>query len=53
MVMDVDQSRRENMARAVQDIRVVSGELTPAVAGSYGKNATVFKGDEGVGAVQT
>ena len=53
VVVDVEQSRGEDMPRAVDNIRAVVGELTPAAAGPRGEDATVSEGDEGVGAVDT
>jgi hypothetical protein len=41
------------MPRAIENIRVVSGEVTPAAAGPGGEDAIVFEGDEGIGAVKT
>jgi hypothetical protein len=53
VVVDVEQPRGEEMPRAIENIRVVSGEVTPAAAGPGGEDAIVFEGDEGIGAVKT
>ena len=52
VVVDVEQPRRENVARAVENIRVVPGELTPAAAGPCGEDPTVSESHEGVGTVE-
>ena len=41
------------MASAVQDIRIVPEELTPAVTAAGDQNAALFEHDKRVGAVQT
>jgi fructoselysine-6-P-deglycase FrlB-like protein len=53
MVVDVQQPWGEDMARAINNIRAVSGELTPGAAAPRSEDATVTEGDEGVGAVDT
>jgi hypothetical protein len=53
MVVDVDQSRGENVLRAVDNIGVVPDEVAPAAAGPRRENSSVPESNEGVGAVNT
>ena len=50
--MDVEQPRGEDVPGAVENIRLVSDEVTPTAAGPRGEDAIVFEGDEGIGAVK-
>jgi hypothetical protein len=51
VVVDVDQPRGEDATRAVYNIGLISGELTPAAATPDGEDPTVFECDESVSAV--
>jgi fructoselysine-6-P-deglycase FrlB-like protein len=53
VVVDVEQSRAEDMPRAVDNIRVVFDEIAPAAARARCEDAIVFEGDEGIGLVNT
>ena len=52
VVVDVQQTRRKDVTRAVDNIRAVPSELTPTTAGPCGEDATVSEGHEGGGAVE-
>jgi hypothetical protein len=51
--VDVEQPWGEDMACAVENVRVNSGEVTPAATRTRRENAIASEGDEGVGAVKT
>jgi hypothetical protein len=53
VVVDVDQSWGKNVPRAVDNIGVALGEVTPGATGAGGKDPTISECDESVGAVQT
>jgi len=53
MVVDVDQPWGEDVPRAVDNSRVVSGQLTPSAAGTGGDDTTISESDECVGEVDT
>jgi hypothetical protein len=53
MVVDVEQPWGEDMACAVENVRVNSGEVTPAATRTRRENAIASEGYEGVGAVKT
>ena len=53
VVVDVEQSRGENMPCAVENIRVVSDEITPAAADPRSEDAIVLEGDKGIRTVNT
>ena len=53
MVVDVEQSRGEDMPCAVENIRVVSDEITPAAAGPRIEDAIVLEGDKSIRTVNT
>ena len=50
VVVDVEQPWAEEMASAVENIRDVSGEITPAAARPRGEDPIVSEGDEGASA---
>ena len=52
VIVDVEQSRGEDVTRAVENIRGVAGEISPAAAGPRSEDAIVLEGDEGVGPVE-
>ena len=53
VVVDVDQSRGQNLPAAVQDVRVVTRERVPVSASTRSQDATVSERDEGVDLVET
>jgi hypothetical protein len=53
VVVDVEQSWGKDIACAVENIWVISGEVTPAAARPRREHAIASEGDEGVGAVKT
>lgn len=51
MVVDVDESGRQDVPCAVDNVCVVSHVLTPAVAGPGCEDSTIRESNEGVGTV--
>jgi hypothetical protein len=52
MVVDVDETWRKDVPCAVDNFRVVSHVLTPAVAGPGREDPTIRESNEGVGTVE-